>query len=156
MELDPADPSDFLAAAVTFANEKLWGTLTANLIVHPSLEKDGRFAAALEKAIDELRYGTVALNQWSGVSCGLGSTPWGGHPSTTLDDIQSGRGWVHNTFMLEGVEKVVLRAPFIVQPTPVWFTTHRTGLEVGPKLTRLIATESWLKLPSLLVSALRG
>lgn len=156
VELDPADATEFLEAAVTFANDKLWGTLTANLIVHPSLEKSTRFAAALEKAIDTLRYGTVSLNQWSGVSCGLGSTPWGGHPSATLEDIQSGRGWVHNTFMIEGIEKVVMRSPFIVRPTPVWFTDHQTGPEVGRKLTSVVASDSWMKVPSLFASALRG
>lgn len=156
VELEPSEAVSFLEAAVTFANEKLWGTLTANLIVHPSLEKSARFAAALDKAIDDLRYGTVSLNQWSGVSCGLGSTPWGGHPSTTLDDIQSGRGWVHNTYMLGGIEKVVMRSPFIVRPTPVWFTDHKTGLEVGPKLMKVVDEQSWLKVPTLFASALRG
>lgn len=156
VELEPDSPVAFLDAAVQFANEKLWGTLTANLIIHPSLERERAFADALERAIDTLRYGTVSINQWSGVSCGLGSTPWGAHPSSTPEDIQSGRGWVHNTFMLEGIEKVVMRAPFIVRPTPVWFTDHKTGREVGPKLTRVVAEGSWLKVPALLASALRG
>lgn len=156
VELDETDPARFLGAAVQFANDTLWGTLTANLIVHPSLERDAGFAAALDQAILDLRYGTVAINQWSGVACGLGSTPWGGHPSTSIEDVQSGIGWVHNTYMLEGIEKCVLRSPFIVRPKPVWFTDHQTGLQVGPKLTRLVADGSWLRVPSLLVSAVRG
>lgn len=155
-ELDETEPVAFLGAAVKFANEKLWGTLTANLIVHPKLERSPAFAAALERAIADLRYGTVALNQWSGVACGLGSTPWGGHQSATLEDIQSGLGWVHNTYMLEGIEKCVMRAPFTIFPTPVWFVDQRRGHEVGPKLVKLLENQSWLRLPTLLWSAVRG
>ena len=52
---------------------------------------------------------------------GAVSPPWGGHPSATLADVQSGIGWVHNTFMLEGIEKSVLRGPIDVSPKPAWF-----------------------------------
>jgi aldehyde dehydrogenase (NAD(P)+) len=155
-ELEESDPIEFLGAAVKFANEQLWGTLTANLIVHPRLEKDPKFAAALDQAISDLRYGTVSINQWSGVSCALGSTPWGGHQSVTLEDIQSGLGWVHNTYMLEGIEKCVFRSPFTIFPTPLWFVDNARAHEVGPKIVRLLATDSWLGLPSLFWSALRG
>jgi len=36
-------------------------------------------------------------------------------------DIQSGTGWVHNTTMLEGVEKAVLRHPLTIVPKPATF-----------------------------------
>ena len=36
-------------------------------------------------------------------------------------NIQSGLGWVHNTFMLEGIEKSVFRGPLVVSPKPAWF-----------------------------------
>jgi aldehyde dehydrogenase (NAD(P)+) len=42
----------------------------------------------------------------------------GAHPSSTPRDIQSGEGFVHNTPMLEGIEKVVLRHPITTTPRP--------------------------------------
>ena len=36
---------------------------------------------ALERAIADLRYGTVAINHWPALGYGLGTLPWGGHPS---------------------------------------------------------------------------
>jgi len=156
VELAESEPAAFLDAATRFANDKAWGTLTANLIIHPSLEKQPAFAAALDRALTDLRYGVVAINQWSGLACGMMSTPWGAHPSSTLANIQSGRGWVHNTYLLEGIEKVVLRAPFIVFPTPIWFVDHKTTLEMAPALMAVSEHNSWWKLPRLLWAAIRG
>jgi len=85
------------------------------------------------------------------VSCG-----WGGHPSSTLEDIQSGIGWVHNTYMLEGMEKTVVRAPLVIKPKPAWFASHRSAHRLGPKLVAIEATGSWLKLPGIILEALRG
>ena len=46
-----ADPAEFLEAAVRFANDRLWGTLSAGLVVHPRSMKDPAAAAAVERAI---------------------------------------------------------------------------------------------------------
>ena len=92
-----ADPVEFLDAAVPFANDRLWGTLSAGLVVHPRTMKHPATAAAVERAIAGLRYGTVTVNAWSGLSFSFGTPPWGAHPSSTPADIQSGAGWVHNT-----------------------------------------------------------
>jgi aldehyde dehydrogenase (NAD(P)+) len=151
-----ADPIKFLEAAVKFCNDKVWGTLSATIIVHPATLKDPEFAKALDKAVQELRYGTVAINHWPALGFAFGSTPWGGHPSSTLEDIQSGRGWVHNTFMLEDIEKCVIRGPLVVKPKPTWFANHKTASEIGRRLVKLEAAPSWLKLPGLIWNALRG
>ena len=66
---------------------------------------------AFERALRRLRYGTVAVNTWTGYGFGFGTTPWGGFPGQPLTDVRSGRGFVHNTLMLEGVEKTVIRHP---------------------------------------------
>lgn len=42
------------------------------------------------RAADELRYGTVAINYWPAIGYGTGTPPWGGHPSSTLQDAQRG------------------------------------------------------------------
>ena len=118
--------------------------------------KDPKFAAALDQAIQSLRYGTVAINHWPALGFAFGTTPWGGHPSATLEDIQSGKGWVHNTFMLEDIEKCVIRGPLVVKPKPTWFANHRTAAEIGRRLVKLEAQPSFWKLPGLILNALRG
>ena len=94
------DEREFLARAVEFANEKLWGTLSAALTVHPSFRRTSEGAASFERALAELRYGAVGVNYWPALVYAMMSPPWGGYPSGTLADAQSGIGSVHNTFML--------------------------------------------------------
>ncbi len=153
-----ADPVAFLDAAVKFCNERVWGTLSATLIVHPASLKDPKVAAAVDRAIRELRYGTVCVNHWPALGFAFGVTPWGGHPSTTLADIQSGRGWVHNTFMLNDpdIEKVVIRGPLVAKPKPPWFAGHKTADRIGRRLVKMEAAPSVGRLPGLIWNALRG
>jgi acyl-CoA reductase-like NAD-dependent aldehyde dehydrogenase len=154
--LDESDPAAFLAAATRFANERLWGTLSAVVMIHPSLERDPAVAAALDKAVAELRYGAVGINQWTGLVYGTVTPPWGAHPSSTLEDIQGGLGWVHNTYMLEGIEKAVLRGPLTIAPRPPWFVTNKKSHLVAPKLVAMEAAPSWLKVPGIALTALGG
>jgi aldehyde dehydrogenase (NAD(P)+) len=149
-----ADPVEFLRDAVTFMNERLWGTLNAMLIVPPKLEADPTISAALDRAVIDLRYGTVTFNHWPALGYAFGTMPWGGHQSATLADIQSGLGWVHNPFMLAGIDKAVVRGPLVVKPHPMWFYDNPKAATVGPKIADLEANPSWLKVPSLLFSAL--
>lgn len=152
--LDESDPSAFLAAATAFANDRLWGTLSAVLFIDPRTERGAK--DALDKAVSELRYGAVGINQWTGLVYGLVTAPWGGHPSSPKDNIQGGVGWVHNTFMFEGIEKLVLRGPFVVAPKPPYFVTHRKAQEVARKVTELELGPSMWKVPSIVFSALQG
>jgi hypothetical protein len=154
--LEGADPAAFLERAVPFVNEQVWGTLCATLVVHPATMKDPQAAAAVEKAISALRYGSVCVNTWPGAVFGLGQTPWGAYPGSTPQDIQSGRGWVHNTFMLEDIEKAVLRAPVKTMPVAPWFPGHRALGTLGRKLVELEADPSWLKVPAVAAAALRA
>jgi acyl-CoA reductase-like NAD-dependent aldehyde dehydrogenase len=151
-----SDPVAFLDEAVAFCNDKVWGTLSATIIVHPSTMKDPAFAAALDRAVQKLRYGTVCINHWPALGFAFGTTPWGGHPSATLEDIQSGKGWVHNTYMLEDIEKCVIRGPLVVKPKPPWFANHKTAAEIGRRLVKMEAQPSVFKLPGMIMQALRG
>lgn len=144
------DPVEFLDAATRFLNDTLWGTLSATIVIPPELEADPGVSAALDLAVRDLRYGNVAINHWPAVSFVLMSLPWGGHPTSSLADVQSGIGWVHNTFMLGGVEKVVLRGPLRVRPAPLWFSDNLKARRVGPPLIAMEAEPSWLKVPGLL------
>ncbi|MEV7401917.1 aldehyde dehydrogenase family protein [Streptomyces sp. NPDC091267] len=166
VRLPGAGPAEFLRHAVGFANDTLPGTLGATLIVHPRTEKANREVMAA--ALAELRYGTLGINCWSAVGFLLGFTPWGAFPGHTPQDIGSGIGFVHNAFMLEEIEKTVLRAPFTpaprglvtgdpsLSPRPPYFVTHRTALTTVKRLTRFTAAPSLAKLPALFAAALRG
>jgi acyl-CoA reductase-like NAD-dependent aldehyde dehydrogenase len=154
--LGSSDPVEFLEQAVDFANDRLWGTLSATLVVHPQLMKDKRTAAAVERAIVRLRYGTVAINAYPGMSFALGSPPWGAYPGATLDNIQSGRGWVHNTSMLEGIEKTVMRFPLTMFPKPAYMPSNRNGANTMQALVRLDADARWSRLPSVMWNAMHG
>ena len=152
--LGSADPVEFLAAATRFMNDRLWGTLNATIVIHPQAEADPQVAKALDNAVLALRYGTVGINHWPALSYALGTLPWGGHQSATLRNIQSGLGWVHNTYMLDGIDKAVLRGPLTVRPYPLWFFDNPKAWRVGPVMADMEASPSWLKLPGLLLRVL--
>jgi aldehyde dehydrogenase (NAD(P)+) len=153
VEIDEADATAYLARAVSFLNDKLWGTLNAMLFVPSSLEHDVGVQTAIERAIDELAYGTVAINYWPAIGYGTGTPPWGGHPSSSLQDAQSGIGFVHNALMLERIRKVVLRGPLRSFPKPFYYPSHR---RIEPLARALFDFESTGELLPLLRTGLSG
>jgi len=146
----------FLDEARRFCNDTLWGTLSAVVIIHPRSEAVPEVGAALARFVAEVRYGAVGINHWSALAYALVSTPWGAHPSSTLDNIQGGLGWVHNTYLLDGIEKVVVRGPLTVFPKPPWFVTHRRAHEVAEKIVDLERDPKLWKVLPVALSALRG
>ncbi len=150
------DPIEFLDAAVTFANERLWGTLSAALIACSRTASDGTTAAAMERAIRRLRYGSVCVNVWPGLAYSSGTGPWGAFPGAPLTDIQSGRGFVHNTRMLEHVEKLVLRGPAWSAIKLPYFPSHRSAHVLGRRLASLEEDGRWAKVPGVVAAALKG
>lgn len=110
--LDAPDPAGFLERAVGFVNTRLWGTLTATILVHPRSLEDPAVAGAVDRAVDELEYGTVGVNARGEYGYLLMTTAWGGYPGSEPADVQSGTGRVGNALMLPEVEKNVVRAPF--------------------------------------------
>jgi hypothetical protein len=155
-QIGSADPVEFLDQAVNFANERLWGTLSAGLVVHPKVIKDPTLSAAVERGIANLRYGAVCVNAWSGYVFAFATPPWGAHPSSSLTDIQSGRGWVHNTPMLEGIEKTVLRHPITAMPKPVYFPSHRSAHLLMQRMTALEENSSWTRVPGVMAAAMKA
>lgn len=152
--LEAATTTGFLGAAVDFVNDRMWGTLSAALTVPQDFQR--RHAGELGTLVDRLRYGIVGINQWPGVAFALMSTPWGAFPGATLQDVQSGIGSVHNTFMLDKPEQTVVSSPLTIFPKPMWFSTHRCPEVIARKLIRLYLQPTYWRLPSLLISAMRG
>ncbi|HTW19501.1 MAG TPA: aldehyde dehydrogenase family protein [Mycobacteriales bacterium] len=156
--IDATGTVDFLRKAVEFANDGVWGTLGCSLIVHPKSLTSAEVARAVEQAIADLRFGTVAVNHWSALGFLIGSTPWGAYPGHPITDVQSGIGFVHNSMMLAetDIEKTVARGPFRMPVKPTWFATNKTAQRSGEMFARLMAKPTWGKLPSLITTALRG
>ena len=154
--LEARDDVDFLHHATEFVNERLWGTLGASLMLPPALRRRADGKVAVDQMLADLRYGTVAINYWSALSFALMSPAWGGFPTATLEDPQSGIDWVHNTFMLPDVEKTVVEGPITMWPKPLWMPTNRASEEVGWKVVKMYEQPSVWKIPSLLISALKG
>jgi hypothetical protein len=146
---------EYLKAAVTFANQSLWGTLAAGLFVHPSSMKDPQVKLAVESAIEELRYGTIGINCAAGLSWVMMVTPWGAYPGSDIYDIQSGNSFVHNTLMFSQAQKTVISALFREKPKPIAFPSRGKIIRnLGPLLVDLMAAPSLWKLPRLLATAL--
>lgn len=153
-ELAGDDPAAFLRTAVHAANERLHGTLGANVIAHPqTIRALGR---TFDDAIAELRYGTIAVNAWTGLGYLTPRATWGAFPGHPLTNIESGRGVVHNALLLEGTERTVVRGPFRPVPKPPWFVTNRTAASTGRRLTEFAARPRWSALGGIFASALRG
>ncbi|MCB9681221.1 MAG: aldehyde dehydrogenase family protein [Alphaproteobacteria bacterium] len=148
------DASAYLDAAVPFANDRCWGTLSINVLVDPRTEK--ALGARFDQAIADLRYGGIGINCWTGLNYGLVNATWGAFPGHPPEDIQSGKGVVHNGLLLDHPQKSVVRAPFVMAPTPAWFTDHKNNLALGRIMTRFEAAPSWFKVPGVAMTALKG
>jgi len=154
IELDATTPEEFLLAAVPFSNDQCWGTLSINVLIHPKTEKS--VTEAFDQAIADLRYGGIAINCWSGLNYGLVNATWGAYPGHPLDDIESGQGVVHNGLLLDHPQKSVVRAPFVIAPTPAWFTDHKNNVALGRKMTRFEGAPSWFGVPGVALTAFKG
>lgn len=152
--LDADTPLQFMERAVDFMNDQLWGTLAAAITIPEEIRRD--HPAELDAALRRLRYGSIGVNQWPGIAYALMSPPWGGFPGANLADVQSGRGFVHNTYLLDRPQKTVLRAPLTMFPKPSWFSTHRRPEPLAWELCELYCRPSLWKLPGLFNQALRG
>lgn len=162
----PHTGTRFVTEATTLVNEDFVGTLGVNVIVHPDTAKE--LGSALDAMIENLRYGTVAVNAWTAVGYLTAAATWGAYPGHTLSDVQSGIGVVHNALLVDRTERTVVRGPFrpaprsvvrgelTLTPKPPWFVTNTTAATTGRLLTAFAAAPSWRSLPALFVSALRG
>jgi acyl-CoA reductase-like NAD-dependent aldehyde dehydrogenase len=153
-EIDAQTAPDFLEKAIPFCNEHIWGTLSCTVIIDPKTENDNK--QRFEQAIADLRYGTIAINAWNGVGYSLSTTTWGAYPGHTLSDVCSGIGIMHNTLLLDHPQKSVIRAPFLISPTPAWFYSNRNLVGLGKKLTAFEFKPSWLRFLGVISKAIRG
>ena len=162
----PGDARQFLRRAVDFSNDRLYGTLSVNIIIDPATR--AQLGADFDRAIADLRYGGIGINVWAGAAFLLPRAAWGAYPGHTYTDVQSGIGVVHNALMFDKPLKTVVSAPFrpfprsvlhgepTLFPKPLWFITNKTSQSTARKLTRFAAAPSPAKLSAIFASALRG
>ena len=144
----------FLEQAVKLANDACWGTLSCCVLIHPATEE--AHGDELNQALEDLRYGAIGINLWPGAIYGLVSPTWGAYPGHRPEDIQSGSGVVHNTWMFDHPEKSIVRAPFRIRPTPAWFSDHKNLLDLGRKLVAFEAAPSWGTFARVALAAMKG
>lgn len=169
IELDVANDPDgalFLQEAARVANDEFIGTLGVNVLAHPDTIK--ALGSHFDTLVEDLRYGTVAINAWTGVGYLTPSATWGAFPGHVLNDVQSGIGVVHNGFLVEKPERTVVRGPFrpfprsfahgewALSPKPPWFVSNATAAGTGELLVDFAGKPSLLKVPRIFISALRG
>jgi len=123
---------DFLKDAPRFCNESILGTLSATLVAHPSLPEE-----EVDAAIEALRYGTIALNTWTGSCFQFETGSWGAFPGESLDAVQSGIGSVRNYLMYDHVQKSVVRSPFAC-PTHIGCSKEPMTLGKASFLTNIM------------------
>jgi len=84
------------------------------------------------------------------------------HHSETVAEsyvVQSGVGFVHNTLLIDDVQKAVLRLPWepVGGATPYWYATHRNQAAFARRvLDYYHGRPRWWKLLRVLWAALRG
>ena len=162
----PSTGAEFVAEATALANDRFVGTLGVNVIAHPQTIRE--LGADFDAMLENLRYGTIAVNAWTGIGYLTAAAAWGAFPGHTLADVQSGIGVVHNALLIDRTERTVVRGPFrpsprsmlhgelSISPKPPWFLTNRTAATTGRLLTAFAGEPSVTKLPALFASALRG
>jgi hypothetical protein len=152
--LDAGDVGEFIGKAVVFCNETVWGTLNAAILIHPDTERQHK--KQLDRAIEDLRYGSVVVNHWPALAYGFGVTTWGAYPGHTYQDIQSGIGVVHNAFLFDKAQKSVIHGPFRVFPRPPWFVTNRQTHNIAPRLVDFEMNPGLANLGRVIWYAVRG
>ena len=160
------DAAEFLRNAVQFCNEKLYGTLGATILIHPKTIK--QLGPDFETALTNLHYGAIGVNIWSAAAFMLVQATWGAFPGHNSADIQSGIGFVGNSFLFEKPERTVIRASFYAfprtwlhgdpafLPKPPWFITNKTAHTTTKRVARITLDARLRHLPGILLSALRG
>ena len=120
------------------------------------------------REIAGLRYGTIAVNAWTGVGFLTARATWGAFPGHPLDDIGAESAWCttrccctdRNAPSCAGrsgrCPALVMTGEFSLTPKPPWFVTNRTAATTGRRLVAFAARPRWSALPAIFTSALRG
>ena len=151
--LDYENEEDFASKAIDYVNSKVWGNLGISVLIKKHTSNKNK--TILNNYVQELKYGTVAINEWPALGFIIPTMPWGGYPGNKDSDIQSGQGYVHNAYFFESPLKGVLYSKFkLPLIDPVWFTSNKKGRKVFKNLTYYQIEKSKLNFIKLIFSTL--
>jgi hypothetical protein len=129
------DVTSYLREVTKFCNQRIWGNLSAWMIVDGEVEE--MFERDIEKFLVEMDYGALAVNVWTGSNYCFAATFWGGSASNTKSNALSGVGFAHNALMYDHPVKSVVRCPFIplLRRQHSWFAMHRNSAALCRAMT---------------------
>ena len=144
---------DYVNKAISYVNQDVWGNLGVAVLIKKHDSK--KVKDITKNYVDNLKYGTIAINEWPALGFIIPTMPWGGYPGNKDSDIQSGQGYVHNAYFFESPLKGVLYSKFKLPIVdPVWFTSNKKGSKVFKYLTYYQIENSKKNLIKLIFSAL--
>ncbi len=132
VEIHSQDIQDFSNKVLQFYNEKLYGNLSTSIFIDPKTKAENK--KIWNQFIEKLNYGCIGINCWAALSYAMGVTTWGAFPGNTLQNIKSGIGTVHNSFLIDFPEKSIVEAPFYSSLTPLWVPYHKNGFKTSKSL----------------------
>eukprot|EP00441_Pelagodinium_beii_P026311 CAMPEP_0197662620 /NCGR_PEP_ID=MMETSP1338-20131121/54143_1 /TAXON_ID=43686 ORGANISM="Pelagodinium beii, Strain RCC1491" /NCGR_SAMPLE_ID=MMETSP1338 /ASSEMBLY_ACC=CAM_ASM_000754 /LENGTH=581 /DNA_ID=CAMNT_0043240547 /DNA_START=37 /DNA_END=1783 /DNA_ORIENTATION=+ len=106
--VDCQSAKEFPMAAAQAVNKHLFGNLSCTMVCPDERDE------VLDKALNELDYGCVALNMWVALAYGNAFCVWGAAPGKyTPENPQSGTDFVGNAANVPNVKKGVVTSPFL-------------------------------------------
>lgn len=153
-EIPYTSNENFCSNSIEYVNNELWGNLGVTVLIKNHKKKTNQ--SILNDYVENLKYGTVAINEWSALGFVIPTLPWGGYPGNKDNDIQSGQGYVHNSLLFESPQKGVVYSRFRLSPIidPPWFVTNKKAHRIFKNLTYYQATKSKINLVKLIFSTL--
>ncbi|MDC2977753.1 aldehyde dehydrogenase family protein [Acidimicrobiaceae bacterium] len=145
---------DFANKAIDYCNDELWGNLGVSVIIKDHDRKFNKHITNLY--VDNLNYGTVAINEWAAIGYIIPQLPWGGFPGNRDNDIQSGQSVVHNSMLFESPLKGVVNTKFRISRLidPPWFVTNKKARRLFRNLTYYQINNSNINFLKLIFAAL--
>ena len=153
-EIEYTDYESFTNNSVDYVNNELWGNLGATVLIKDSKKK--RNHEVVENYKQNLKYGTIAINEWAAIAFIIPTLPWGGYPGNKDNDIQSGQGFVHNSYFFESPLKGIVETNFRFSRfiDPPWFVNNKKAHRLFKNLTYYQANNSKINFIKLLFSTL--
>ncbi len=144
-----ADFAAFARATLAFVHAQCFGHLSAYVFAPGALLRRER--ARVHELVAALPHGTVAINTWTGLAYGLGTTPWGvPAASPRAYGVGFARGPRDAT-----VRRVVVETRLPAAVMPPWLPQHRRGAAAMRALTQATLDPSLWRLLRTALHALR-
>ena len=145
---------DYVNKAIDYCNNELWGNLGVSVIIKDHNNKFNKHIT--NSYIENLKYGTIAINEWAAIGYIIPQLPWGGFPGNKDNDIQSGQSVVHNSMLFESPLKGIVETKFRISRLidPPWFITNRKSRRLFMNLTYFQINNTKINLIKLIFSAL--